>query len=354
MGLLSSGKITDPNKILPIKYSWAREYYKDGVANNWVPEEVPMQDDVEMWKSPDALTELERRLIMWNLGFFSTAESLTANNIVLAIYRHITDPACRQYMLRQAYEEAIHTDTFIYCCDTLGLDPDGVYDMYQTIPSIKTKDDFVVELTKTIFDDSFHIEPYFPCPEGKGEQAVRDWKRYKDRRDNQIRALLKDLIGYYVIMEGIFFYAGFAMMLALKRQKKMIGIGEQFEFIMRDESIHLAFGVELINTIRQEEPDVWTPELEKEVAMLISHAVLLECEYAHDACPQGLLGINAEQFCNYVEYIADRRLERLGMPKHYDVPNPFPWMSQSVDLIKEKNFFETRVTEYQTGGLNWD
>jgi len=336
MGLLSGGK-TDPNKILPIKYPWAREYYKAGVANNWVPEEVAMQDDVEMWKSPDALTEEERRLIIWNLGFFSTAESLTANNIVLAIYRHITDPACRQYLLRQAYEEAIHTDTFIYCCDTLGLDPDGVYAMYQTIPSIKTKDDFVVDITKTIFDHTFCIQP-------EGFKA----------RTEQVRSFLKDLIGYYVIMEGIFFYAGFAMMLALKRQKKMIGAGEQFEFIMRDESIHLAFGVELINTIRQEEPGAWTPELEKEIATLISHAVCLECEYAHDACPQGLLGINAEQFCAYVEYITDRRLERLGMPKHYGVQNPFPWMSQSVDLIKEKNFFETRVTEYQVGGLNWD
>jgi ribonucleoside-diphosphate reductase beta chain len=354
MKMILSKNKTDPNKILPIRYPFARQYYKDGKNNNWNPEEIPMQDDVEMWKS-DALNEHERRLILWNLGFFSTAESLTANNIVLAIYKHITDPSCRQYLLRQVFEEAIHTDTFIYCCDTLGLDPDGVYNMYQTIPSIKVKDDFVVELTKVIFDDRFTIEPYRPRPEGDDDSIeVKDWKKYKDRRNNQIRDFLKDLIGYYVIMEGIFFYAGFAMMLALKRQKKMTGIGEQFEFIMRDESLHLAFGVDLINTIRAEEPDAWTPELEKEVHNLISHAVYLECEYARDACPQGLLGINSNQFCYYVEYIADRRLERLGMSKHYETPNPFPWMSQSVDLAKEKNFFETRVTEYSVGGLNWD
>jgi ribonucleoside-diphosphate reductase beta chain len=321
---------TDPNKFLPIRYNWAREYYKTGVANNWTPEEIPMQDDVEMWKS-DALTKEERRLILWNLGFFSTAESLTANNIILAVYSHVTDPACRQYLLRQGYEEAIHSDTFVYCCDSLGLDPEEIYTMYQTIPSIKKKDDFVIELTKTIFDKKFEI-----------------------KTKSDIQAFLKDLIGYYVIMEGIFFYAGFAMMLALKRQKKMIGIGEQFEFILRDESTHLAFGVDLINTIRQENPGVWDKNLEKEVQTLISQAVCLEQEYAHDACPQGLLGINADQFSTYVEYIADRRLERLGMPKHYDVSNPFPWMSQSVDLVKEKNFFETRVTEYQVGGLNWD
>jgi ribonucleoside-diphosphate reductase beta chain len=353
MGLLSGGK-TDPNKILPIQYPWARQYYKDGRKNDWSPEDVPMQDDVEMWKS-DSLSEHERRLILWNLGFFSTAESLTANNIVLGIYSHITDPACRQYLLRQAYEEALHTDTFIYCCDTLGLDPDEIYNMYKTIPSIKEKDDFVVELTKTIYDRTFYIEPYFPRPLGEeNSQAVKDWSRYKNRRDGQIRAFLKDLVGYYVIMEGIFFYAGFAMMLALKRQKKMNSVGEQFEYIMRDESVHLAFGMDLINTIRQEEPDAWTPELEKEIDTLISQAVCLEQAYAHDACPQGLLGINADQFSTYVEYVTDRRLERLGMNKHYGVQNPFPWMSQSVDLLKEKNFFETRVIEYQVGGLVWD
>lgn len=335
MSILSNNK-TDPNKILPIRYPFARQCYKDGVANNWVPEEVPMQDDVEMWKS-DALTEYERRLILWNLGFFSTAESLTANNIVLAIYKHVTDPACRQYMLRQAYEEAIHTDTFIYCCDTLGLDPDGVYAMYQTIPSIKEKDDFVIDLTKTIFDQNFYIQPV-------GFTG----------HDQQVRSFIKDLIGYYVIMEGIFFYAGFAMMLALKRQKKMVGIGEQFEFIMRDESVHLAFGCDLINTIRQEEPNAWDSSFEDEISDLISKAVDLEIKYAQDACPQGLLGINSEQFAIYVQYVADRRLERLGMRKKYNVTNPFPWISQSTDLMKKKNFFETRVTEYQVGGLLWE
>ncbi len=380
MGLLSGNK-TDPNKILPIRYPWARQYYKDGVKNNWNPDEIPMQDDVEMWKSPDALTSDERRLILWNLGFFSTAESLTANNIILAMYMHITDPACRHYLQRQVYEEAIHTETFIYCCDTLGLDPDGVYTMYQNIPSIKEKDEFVVNLTKTIHDRHFYIDPYYPPPNDEFRRedphAMRNWIRRKVRRNAQVRAFLKDLIGYYVIMEGIFFYAGFAMMLALKRQKKMIGIGEQFEFIMRDESVHLAFGVDLINSIKNEEESagyqccgndiacesindtgyidpVWNVHFEREVRSLIIQSVELEKRYAHDACPQGLLGINAEQFCIYVEHIADRRLERLGMAKHYNVANPFPWMSQSTDLLKEKNFFETRVTEYQVGGLNWD
>jgi|TARA_Y100000310_G_scaffold103478_1_gene101852 ribonucleoside-diphosphate reductase beta chain len=331
MTIINDNK-TDPNKILPMKYLWAREHYKNGVANNWVPEEIPMQDDVQQWKSDIKINETERRLIMWNLGFFSTAESLTANNIVLAVYNHVTNPECRQYLLRQAFEEAIHTDTFIYCCDTLGLDPEEVFNMYKTIPSIKNKDDFVIELTESVFDPNFKID------------SVENMQKF-----------IHDLVGYYVIMEGIFFYAGFAMMLALKRQHKMVGIGEQFEYIMRDESIHLAFGCDLINTIKAENPECWTPEFQQEIVELIKKSVVLEKAYAYDACPNGLLGINADQFAEYVEYITDRRLERIGLPKVYNKENPFPWMSQSTDLNKEKNFFETKVTEYQTAGsLEWD
>ncbi len=331
MSIINNSK-TDPNKILPITYPWARDYYKAGVANNWTPEEVSMQKDVEQWKAPGFLSSTERRLILWNLGFFSTAESLTANNIVLAVYNHVTNPEARQYLLRQGFEEAIHTDTFIYCCDTLGLDPDEIYNMYNTIPSIEEKDNFVVELTKSVFDPTFTTD---------GEENTRKFVR--------------DLIGYYVIMEGIFFYAGFAMMLALKRQNKMIGIGEQFEYIMRDESLHLAFGCDLIKTIRDENPGIWTQAFQDEIIDLVKKAVDLEKRYAHDACPEGLLGINAEQFSQYVEFVADRRLERLDLPKVYGRKNPFAWMSQATDLSKEKNFFETRVTEYQTGGvLTWD
>ncbi|MEM1246944.1 MAG: ribonucleotide-diphosphate reductase subunit beta [Acidobacteriota bacterium] len=331
MPIINSTK-TDPNKILPITYSWAREYYKSGIANNWTPEEISMQKDIEQWKSQTFLSDTERRLILWNLGFFSTAESLTANNIVLTVYNHVTNPEARQYLLRQAFEEAVHTDTFIYCCDSLGLDPDYIYKMYETIPSIREKDEYVVNLTKSVFDPNFKT----------------------DGTEN-VQRFVHDLVGFYVIMEGIFFYAGFAMMLALRRQNRMVGIGEQFEYIMRDESLHLAFGVDLIKTICAENPGVWTPEFQNEVVERIKEAVELEKRYAYDACPDGILGINADKFCQYVEHIADRRLERLGLPKQYGRDNPFPWMSQSTDLSKEKNFFETRVTEYQTGAqLSWD
>jgi ribonucleoside-diphosphate reductase beta chain len=323
---------TDPNKILPMKYAWARTHYKTGVANNWTPEEVNMQKDVEMWRSPTALSGDERRLVLWNMGFFSTAESLTANNIVLAVYKHVTNPECRQYLLRQAYEEAVHTDTFIYCCDTLGLDPEEVYDMYIEVPSIRGKDQFVVDITRSILDPGFNTEG-----------------------TENIQRFVHDLVGYYVIMEGIFFYAGFVMMLSFLRQNKMVGVGEQFQFILRDESVHLAFGTDLINAIVQENPEVWTYAFKKQITDNVARAVDLESAYAVDCLPRGVLGLNAGTIRDYIEYIADRRLERIGLPKLYGAENPFPWMSEVIDLRKEKNFFETRVTEYRTGGvLSWD
>lgn len=329
--ILNAGT-TDPNKILPMKYKWARQHYKNGVANNWTPEEVNMQKDLETWKNKEALTEDERRLIMWNMGFFSTAESLTANNIVLTIYRLVTNPECRQYLLRQAYEEAVHTDTFIYCCDTLGLDPEEVYTMYNRIPSIKEKDEFVVDMTKSLLDPNFKTD------------TIEEKQRF-----------LHDLVGYYIIMEGIFFYAGFVMMLSFLRQNKMVGVGEQFQFILRDESVHLAFGADLINTIVEENPEVWTPDFKKDLVEKIKKAVDLEIAYAKDCLPRGVLGLNSEAVSKYIEYIADRRLERIGLTKVYGTENPFPWMSEIMDLRKEKNFFETRVNEYKTGGsLSWD
>ena len=330
MSILTNDSQHDPNKILPIEYDWARQYYRDGVANNWVPEEVPMGDDIAQWNG-DELTPEERQLIEWNLGFFSTAESLTANNLVLAVYDHVTAPECRQYLLRQAYEEAIHTDTFIYCCDSLGFEPEYLYGMYDRIPAIEAKDAFVVDLTKTIDDPDFTIET-----------------------DDDLRAFLRDLVGFYIIMEGVFFYAGFAMMLALRRQGTMPGIGEQFRYIMRDESLHVNFGVDLITTIRQENPGVWTDSFDAEIRSLIIDAVALERQYATEACPESILGLSPEAFCEYVEYVADRRLTQLDCGPAFNTQNPFPWMSEAIDLNKEANFFERKVTEYQSGGsLDW-
>lgn len=323
-------RTVDVNQLMPLKYKWAWEHYLNGCANNWLPTEVPMAKDIELWKS-NQLSDDERHVIMRNLGFFSTAESLVGNNIVLAIFKHVTNPEARQYLLRQAFEEAVHSHTFLYICESLGLDEGEVFNMYNEIDCIHEKDRFQMKLTEDVLHEDFTTETF----EGK-------------------QRFLENLIGYYLIMEGLFFYSGFVMILSFHRQNKMTGIGEQYQYILRDETTHLNFGIDLINGIKEENPELWTEEFQNHIVDLVKQAVELEVRYAEDCLPRGILGLRAEMFRDYVQYIADRRLERVGLKAQYNSKNPFPWMSETIDLFKEKNFFETRVTEYQTAGnLTW-
>jgi ribonucleoside-diphosphate reductase beta chain len=320
----------DVNQLMPLKYKWAWEHYLNGCANHWMPTEVPMSKDIELWKS-NALSQDERRVIMRNLGFFSTAESLVGNNIVLAIFKHVTNPEVRQYLLRQAFEEAIHTHTFLYIVESLNLNQGEVFNMYNEVNTIHEKDHFEMELTADI------LKPDFNTSTVEGA-----------------RKFLENLIGYYIIMEGIFFYSGFVMILSFNRQNKMTGIGEQFQYILRDETVHLNFGIDLINGIKEENPELWTSEFQEHIVERIKQAVELEIKYAEDCLPRGILGLTAPMFREYVQYIADRRFERIGLKAIYRSKNPFPWMSETIDLGKEKNFFETRVTEYQSSSnLTW-
>lgn len=323
-------RAVDVNQLMPLKYKWAWEHYLNGCANHWMPTEVPMAKDIELWKS-NQLTEDERLVIMRNLGFFSTAESLVGNNAVLAIFKHVTNPEARQYLLRQSFEEAIHTHTFHYIVESLALDEGEVFNMYNEINSIHDKDVFEMRITEDILKEGFTTETQ------AGAQKF-----------------LENLIGYYIIMEGIFFYSGFVMILSFHRQNKMTGIGEQFQYILRDETVHLNFGIDLINGIKEENPSLWTPAFQAHIIDLVKQGVELEFQYAKDCLPRGILGLTAPMFREYVQYIADRRLERIGLKAQYRSKNPFPWMSETIDLGKEKNFFETRVTEYQSSStLVW-
>ncbi len=323
----------DLNQLIPFKYEWAWEKYLNACNNHWMPQEVSMQSDVALWKSKDGLTEDERIIIMRSLGFFSTADSLVANNLVLAVYRHISNPECRQYLLRQAFEEALHTHSYQYVIESLGLDQGEVFNMYREVPSVATKAVWALKYTKSLSDPNFKTG----TPEN-------------DRR------FLRDLIAFYVIFEGIFFYVGFVQIFTMGRRNKMVGTSEEFQYILRDESMHLNFGIDVINQIKFENPHLWTADFQKEIINMIKEGVDLEHQYAKDTMPRGILGLNAEMLREYLEFIANRRCAQIGLPAQYPgVNNPFPWMSEMIDLKKEKNFFETRVTEYQTGGaLNWD
>ncbi|HSH84695.1 MAG TPA: ribonucleotide-diphosphate reductase subunit beta [Guyparkeria sp.] len=322
----------DVNQLLPLKYHWAWEKYLAGCNNHWMPTEVSMQADIALWKSRDGLTEDERRMVMRNLGFFATAESLVANNIVLAVYEQVTNPECRQYLLRQAFEEAVHTHTFQYIVDSLGLSEGELFNMYREVPSITAKDSWALKYTQDLSQGSFNTSTT------EGAQNF-----------------LRDLVAFYVVFEGMWFYTGFAQILSLGRRNKMTGIAEQYQYILRDESIHLNFGIDLINQIKIENPELWSEAFQHEVHDMLREACDLEIAYAHDTIPNGLLGLSAEMCEEYMHFITNRRCSQIGLAELYPgATNPFPWMSEAIDLKKEKNFFETRVTDYQTGGaLTW-
>ena len=323
----------DLNQLVPFKYDWAWQKYLDGCANHWMPQEINMNADLALWKKEGGLTEDERRIVKRNLGFFSTADSLVANNLVLAIYRLITNPECRQYILRQSFEEAIHTHAYQYCIESLGMDEGEIFNMYREIPSVAKKAQWGVDYTREISDPQFTT--------GTAETD---------------KALLKNLIAFYCVLEGIFFYCGFTQILSMGRRNKMTGVAEQFQYILRDESMHLNFGVDMINQIKIENPHLWTPEFQDEVTQMIIEGTELEIAYARDSMPRGVLGMNAAIMEEYLHFICNRRLAQIGLKEQYPgAENPFPWMSEIIDLRKEKNFFETRVTEYQVGGaLSWD
>jgi ribonucleoside-diphosphate reductase beta chain len=323
----------DVNQLVPFKYKWAWDKYLSGCANHWMPQEINMQRDIALWKDPKGLTDDERRLIKRNLGFFVTADSLAANNIVLGTYRHITAPECRQYLLRQAFEEAIHTQAYQYITESLGLDESEIFNAYNEVKSIKDKDDFLIPFINVLTDPQF-----------------------KTGTDENDQKLLKSLIVFACLMEGLFFYVGFVQILALGRQNKMTGAAEQYQYILRDESLHCNFGIDLINTIKLENPHLWTEKFKSEIVDLFHQAVDLEYQYAEDTMPRGVLGLNAPMFKEYLRFISNRRAQQIGLdPLFPHANNPFPWMSEMIDLKKEKNFFETRVTEYQVGGaLSWE
>ncbi len=323
----------DLNQLVPFKYDWAWQKYLDGCANHWMPQEINMNADIALWKNPDGLTADERLIVKRNLGFFSTADSLVANNLVLAIYRLITNPECRQYILRQAFEEAIHTHAYQYCIESLGMDEGEIFNMYHEVPSVAKKASWGLMYTQALSN------PQFRTGTVESDQE-----------------LLKNLIAFYCCLEGIFFYCGFTQILSMGRRNKMTGTSEQFQYILRDESMHLNFGIDMINQIKLENPHLWTEEMREEATQMILQATQLEIEYARDTMPRGILGMNAAMMEEYLQFIANRRLVQIGLKEQFrGVGNPFPWMSEIMDLRKEKNFFETRVIEYQTGGaLSWD
>lgn len=326
-----NGVEADVIQLYPMQHKFAWEYYLSANQNHWLPTEISMQLDIELWKNPNGLSADERSAFETVLGFFTTADSIAANNVVMGFYKHVTSPEIRMYLLRQAFEEAIHTHAYQYIVESLAMDEAKIFNMYREVDAIYNKEEFILGFNEGIFDGNFKTGDF------KSDQKF-----------------LENWCVFSLILEGIFFYSSFAVVFGFKRQNKLVGSAEQIEYIMRDESMHLNFGIEIINHLKLENPDLWTREFQDRIVELVRKATVLEYTYAKEVFPTGIFGLNAQGFEQYIKHIADRRLERVGLPAQYGVQNPFPWMSESIDLSKKKNFFETRVTEYKTGGaLNW-
>ena len=319
--------IASVNRILPHKHKFAWDLFLKGCANNWMPTEISMQNDIKQWKGGE-ISDDEKLLVKRCLGFFAGSESLVGNNLLMSAFKYITDPECRQYILRQAFEESLHNLTVVYICDSLDLDIDEVYRAYETIPSIKAKDDFLMSITTDLTRNDFSTSKL----EGKKE-------------------LLKNLFTYYIVCEGTFFFSGFAMLLALGRQNKLQGVSDQIKYTLRDESIHIKFGTYVINTLIEQNPSIWTKAIQQEFIEHMKKTVQLEIEYAKDVLPTGILGLNADMFVDYMHYIGNRRLEAIGLDYRFPSDqNPFPWLSEVVDTQAMTNFLREGLGSINKAG----
>ena len=298
--------------------SFAWRLYKQGCKNNWFPTEVDLSKDKAEYDSK--LSEMEKHYIKYMLGFFCTAESLVANNITLALYKHTEDSEQRLYLLRQAYEEANHSVTFNYILESLGLDREEITNMYKTVPEIAAKKDFEEQFTFNLASQ---------------ETITKE-------------ELFKNLFGFYAVMEGLYFFSGFLIGLSFGRRQLLKGISSLFQYILRDETVHLGFGMQAMRSMLSQNPGLLTDSLKEELKAIMSQAVALESNYAKVSMPEGILGMNQRYYLQYCQYIADRRMQALKLNPIFKVHNPAPWLTTQTDLPELVSFFEANPTSYES------
>jgi len=318
---LFAGDPLEPMELFPLRYPWAYAHAQQGKRNTWFPEEIPLADDVRDFR--ERLSDEERHAVELVLSFFNPMESLVTHNLILSVYPVLTAPEVRLYLARQVWEEANHTMAFEYVLKTLPVDRAKVFAAHRDVPAVQAKEAFEKALT-------------------------RQWlKRLDVSTDEGKRALLRNLVGYYVILEGVFFYAGFLFFYSFRRRNLLRGLASLIDWVLKDESLHLSFGIHLITAILEEHPYLMTPEFAREIKGLILRAVELEREYNRALFPRPVLGVGADVLNAYVEYVTDRRLEELGLGAHFQTPNPAPWMATEVDVPEIVNFFEAANTSYE-------
>lgn len=319
-----NGRDTMFFNILPLKYQWAYDLYKTMKTNHWEPEDIPMQRDCEQWRDA-SIPDIERWIIKMGIGYFSAAEGIVGDNIIHVVRELVTAPEIKLVLGRHAHEENIHADSLVYMISSLGINPHECEAMFEDVETIKKKTDFVVSNSRAL------------------RRHDLDLTKTSDKQ-----ALAKNIFVFGQCMEGTQFYGLFGMVLALYRQNKFRGIGEMFRYTLRDESNHIELFRNLFMDLIEENPDIWTEEFRSDLRQTMAEAVRLEKEFIRDCLPVAAVGLTVEEFLTYIDYIGDRRLDGVGLePLNGPIVNPLPWLAEMMDIKKEQNFFEGRVTEYQ-------
>ena len=305
----------------PMHYKWAYELYNQAVRNSWFPHEIALGEDLSDWK---AMTEDERYAVEFLMAFFNPAELIVNRSLALGVYPYIKSPECHLYLAKQMFEEANHCVAFEYVLETFPLDREKVYSVHLNLESMKKKEDFIKKYLLRMTEDTLDIET---------EEGKKDFVR--------------NLVATNIVMEGVWFYSGFMVALSFRQRNQLRNLGSMINWVIRDESLHLKFGINLIHTILEENASILTEEFANEIRDIVIEGVTLEVEYNKDMFPKGILGLNADYVNQYVQYVADRRLEELGLTSHYNVTNPAKWMATSTDVYELVNFFEAQNTAYE-------
>jgi ribonucleoside-diphosphate reductase beta chain len=319
------GKATpDDMNLHPLRYAWAYDLYNQAVRNTWFPHEIALKEDLEDWNN---MTEDERHAVKFLMAFFNPAELIVNRSIALGIYPYLKSPECHLYLAKQMWEEANHCVAFEYVLQTFPFDKENIFQLHLGVPSMVAKEAYINKYMKRMTDDTLDITSV----EGK-----------KD--------FIRNLVATNIVMEGIWFYSGFMVALSFRQRNQLRNFGSMINWVLRDESLHLKFGMNLIQNILEENGELLTSDFAKEIRDIVIEGVNLETAYNKDLFPQGILGLNADYVNQYVQYVADRRLEELGLPKFYNVTNPAKWMSTATDIYELVNFFEAQNTSYEVDG----
>ncbi|TSC56624.1 MAG: ribonucleoside-diphosphate reductase beta chain [Parcubacteria group bacterium Gr01-1014_18] len=303
------------------QYQWARKLYDQAIANTWYPHEITLKEDLEDWSR---MTDEEKHAVSFIMSFFNPAELIVNRVLALGVYPYLKAPECHLYLAKQMWEEANHCVAFEYVMETFPLDQAKLYHAHIETPSMQAKEEFVGQYLKRMTEDRYDVSSV------------------EGRKD-----FVRNLVAYNIVMEGIWFYSGFMVMLSFRQRNLLRNFGSMINWVLRDESLHLKFGIHLILSILEENPDLLTAEFADEIRGIITRGVDLETTFNSDLFPNGILGLNADYVNQYVRYVADRRLEELGLGPYYNVTNPAKWMSSATDVYELVNFFESQNTNYE-------